>query len=197
LEGLDDVQRRYRIDEDRVSVRGFSMGGAACWQFAVHYPDRWFAANPGAGFSETPEFLKFFQKEILHPSPWEKALWNMYDCNQYAGNLAHCPTIAYSGEKDIQKQAADIMETALRERHIRLKHVIGANMGHSIDGTSMVIIEDSMASLAKIGRNTNPKRLQFETSTLKYNRMHWLTVDSLIEHWKPASVSVEPLGRDT
>ena len=45
------------------SMRGFSMGGAACWQFAVHYPDRWFAAAPGAGFAETPEFLKVFQNE--------------------------------------------------------------------------------------------------------------------------------------
>ena len=54
LEALEDVQKRYRIDEDRISVRGFSMGGAACWQFATHYADRWFAANPGAGFSETP-----------------------------------------------------------------------------------------------------------------------------------------------
>ncbi|MFM8729378.1 MAG: hypothetical protein ACKON9_30120, partial [Planctomycetaceae bacterium] len=26
LEGLEDVSRRYRVDEDRVSVRGFSMG---------------------------------------------------------------------------------------------------------------------------------------------------------------------------
>jgi hypothetical protein len=52
LEALEDVQKRYRIDEDRISVRGFSMGGAACWQFATHYADRWFAANPGAGFSE-------------------------------------------------------------------------------------------------------------------------------------------------
>ncbi|MCH7688485.1 MAG: hypothetical protein IH899_17680 [Planctomycetes bacterium] len=67
LEALDSVRKRYRIDDDRISVRGFSMGGAACWQFAVHYADRWFAANPGAGFSETPEFLKFFQKETLTP----------------------------------------------------------------------------------------------------------------------------------
>ena len=43
---------------NRIAVRGFSMGGAACWHFAVHYPDRWVAANPGAGFAETPEFLK-------------------------------------------------------------------------------------------------------------------------------------------
>src|SRR5262245_59491845 len=54
LEALDSVKKRYRIDDDRIAVRGFSMGGASTWQFAVHYPDRWFAANPGAGFSETP-----------------------------------------------------------------------------------------------------------------------------------------------
>ena len=71
LEALAAVKRQYRIDEDRISVRGFSMGGAGCWQFAVHYAGDWFAANPGAGFAETPEFLKFFQKEELHPTSWE------------------------------------------------------------------------------------------------------------------------------
>ena len=74
FEALEAVKHQYRIDPDRVAVRGFSMGGAACWQFAVHYPDQWFAANPGAGFSETPEFLKFFQKETLTPSVYERAL---------------------------------------------------------------------------------------------------------------------------
>ena len=54
LEALAHAQSQYRIDEDRIANRGFSMGGAAAWQFAVHYADRWFAANPGAGFSETP-----------------------------------------------------------------------------------------------------------------------------------------------
>lgn len=188
LEALDNVQKRYRIDEDRISVRGFSMGGAGCWQFATHYSDRWFAANPGAGFSETPEFLKFFQKETLKPTPWEVKLWNMYDCDKYAVNLAHCPTIAYSGEIDIQKQAADLMETAMMQRNIRLKHIIGAGMGHKIDDASKVSIDDGMTSLAKHGRNTTPTRLSFETHTLKYNRMHWLTVDALNEHWKPARV---------
>lgn len=188
LEALEDVQQRYRIDEDRISVRGFSMGGAACWQFAVHYPDRWFAANPGAGFSETPEFLKFFQKETLNPKPWEKALWNLYDCDKYALNLTHCPTIAYSGENDIQKQAADVMEAALIDRGIKLRHVIGLNMGHKIDHASKVVIEAGINSLAKRGRIDVPARLSFETHTLKYNSMHWVTVDAIDQHWKPARV---------
>lgn len=190
LEALQDVQQRYRIDEDRISVRGFSMGGAACWQFAVHYPDRWFAANPGAGFSETPEFLKFFQKETLTPKPWEQTLWNWYDCNRYALNLTHCPTIAYSGEDDVQKQAADIMEAALKDHGVQLRHVIGAKMGHRIDDASKQMIEAGMSSLAKAGRSMFPQEVHFQTYTLKYNRMHWATIDGLIEHWKPARIDV-------
>jgi dienelactone hydrolase len=190
LEALEDVQRRYRIDEDRISVRGFSMGGAACWQFATHYSDRWFAANPGAGFSETPRFLDVFQKETLNPATWERALWNLYDCDKYAVNLMHCPTVAYSGEIDRQKQAADVMEEALAEHGIRLRHVIGAGMGHKIDDASKQVIESSIASLAKRGRQTIPAEIRFETHTLRYNRMHWLTVDGLIDHWKPATAHV-------
>ena len=195
LEALEDVKTKYRIDEDRVSVRGFSMGGAGCWQFATHYSDRFFAANPGAGFSETPEFLKFFQNETLNPTPWEVKLWTMYDCDKYAINLAHCPTIAYSGEIDKQKQAADLMETVLENRNIRLKHIIGAGMAHKIDDVSKGIIDEGMAALAKRGRNSTPTSLNFETHTLKYNRMHWLTVDAIGEHWQPVQVKAEILNR--
>src|SRR5262249_17256181 len=35
LEALEHVRRHYPIDDDCLVVRGFSMGGAACWQFAV------------------------------------------------------------------------------------------------------------------------------------------------------------------
>ncbi|MFO0999863.1 MAG: prolyl oligopeptidase family serine peptidase [Planctomycetaceae bacterium] len=188
LEALEDVQKHYRIDEDRISVRGFSMGGAACWQFATHYADRWFAANPGAGFSETPQFLKVFQKEELKPMPWEQTLWNLYDCDKWALNLTHCPTIAYSGENDSQKQAADVMEKALAEHGIKLRHVIGKGMGHKFDVDSKRIVSRALEQLAVKGRNPIPREINFVTHTLAYNHMHWLTIDALSSHWKPASV---------
>ncbi len=53
LEAIDAVKRQYHIDDDRIAMRGFSMGGAGCWHLAVHYADRWVAAAPGAGFAET------------------------------------------------------------------------------------------------------------------------------------------------
>jgi hypothetical protein len=189
LEALDSVKRRYRIDEDRISVRGFSMGGASTWQLAVHYPDRWFAANPGAGFSETPDFLKVFQQEKLQPTWWEKRLWNWYDCPGWCINLRHCPTIAYSGEIDRQKQAADVMEKALGEQGIELMHIIGPKTAHSIHPQSKVEIEARMRSLAKVGRDWQPLDIEFTTYTLRYNRMNWITVDGIVEHWSPAHVS--------
>jgi pimeloyl-ACP methyl ester carboxylesterase len=115
FEALDHAKANYRIDDDRISVRGFSMGGAAAWHFAAHYADRWFAANPGAGFSETPLFLQTFQGEVLQPTWWEKTLWQWYDCPPWVTNLSNVPVIAYSGELDPQKQAADVMAEAFRD----------------------------------------------------------------------------------
>src|SRR5260221_243022 len=84
FEALGAVKRQYAIDENRIVIRGFSMGGAAAWHFAVHYAGDWAAAAPGAGFSETPRFLKVFQKEIVQPSWWEEKLWHLYDADDYA-----------------------------------------------------------------------------------------------------------------
>ena len=195
LEALADTRGRYRIDGRRTSVRGFSMGGAACWQFAVHYADRWFAANPGAGFSETPEFLKFFQKETLNPTWFEKRLWHWYDCTDWAVNLAHCPTVAYSGELDIQKQAADIMEQALADEGIDLVHVIGPGTRHSIHPDAKVEIDRRLSSIARAGGDRYPRHVVLATWTLKYNRMHWVTIDGLGEHWQAARVTADVAGR--
>jgi hypothetical protein len=194
LEALESVKRRYRVDEDRIAARGFSMGGAAAWHFAVHYADRWFAANPGAGFSETPDFLKVFQQENLQPTWWEKRLWHWYDCPDWCINLRHCPTIAYSGEIDRQKQAADVMQKALAEEGIDLLHVIGPKTGHSIHAQSKLDIEERIKSLARAGRDQCPLDLEFITYTLRYNRLYWLTVDGLAEHWTRGRVSASILA---
>lgn len=197
LEALADTKKHYSIDENRISVRGFSMGGAACWQFAVHYPGLWFAANPGAGFAETPQFLKSFQSETLNPKPWERRLWNLYDCDKYALNLSQLPTIAYSGEIDRQKQAADVMEAAMAEHDIQLRHVIGKGMAHNIDEKSKAIIDNSLQRLAVSGRSLLPRQLNFETYTLKYNKVAWLTIDAIDEHWKRSSIRASVFGDGT
>jgi hypothetical protein len=190
FEALDTVKRDYRIDEDRIIVRGFSLGGAACWHIATHHAWQWCAANPGAGFSETEQFLNFFQGEKLQPQPWERKLWNLYDSTTVAGNLFNCPTVAYSGEIDKQKQAADLMAVALEGEEMELTHVIGPKTGHKYEQGAQQIVEGKISSIARIGRCI-PDAPKIITFSLKTNRASWLQIDALKEHWERSEASAE------
>ena len=192
FEAIEHARKHYPIDVNRISVRGFSMGGAACWNFAVHYPGLWASASPGAGFSETPDFLRVFQKEIIKPNVWEKKLLHWYDCTDWAGNLYNLPTVAYSGEMDSQKQAADIMAEAMKKEGLHLVHIIGPKAFHSFPPPPAAKAElfGRIDSIVEKGRDLLPTKIQFTTYTLRYNKMRWLVVDELNEHWDRAHVEV-------
>lgn len=191
FEALEHAKKNYFIDDNRIVVRGFSMGGAGCWQFAVHYPGVFCAAAPGAGFSETADFLKVFQKEVVQPTWFEKKLWHVYDCTDYALNLYNLPTVAYSGEIDSQKQAADIMEKALAAEGMKLTHIIGPKTGHSYEKNAKEEINRRIDAIAAKGRDLLPEHVKFTTWTLRYNRSHWVTVDAMEQHWERARVDAD------
>ena len=191
FEALEVVKRDYRVDEDRVSVRGFSLGGAACWHLATHHAWRWAAANPGAGFSDTEQFLNFFQGEKLQPAPWERKLWNLYDSTAVADNLFNVPTVAYSGEIDKQKQAADLMAEALRKEGGELTHIIGPATAHQYEPAAKAEVERRMDKVVRIGRDYFEKLDGFSTFSLRTNRSRWVIMDGLEEHWKKATIRAD------
>ena len=87
---------------------------------------------------------------MLKPAWYEKKLWHLYDCTDSALNLYQCPTIAYSGELDTQKQAADVMAEALTAEGLELKHIIGPRTRDTASIPSRKrTIEAGMASLVQ------------------------------------------------
>jgi pimeloyl-ACP methyl ester carboxylesterase len=195
LEAMDAVKGLYPIDENRVVVIGFSMGGAACWQFAVHYTDLFCAASPGAGFAETKEFLKVFQKEEVAPPWWEQTLWHWYDCTDYAVNLFNLPTVAYAGEIDPQKQASDMMEKAMAAEGLTLERLIGPGTKHAYEPKTKIELDKRLDAYAAKGRNPVPQKIRFTTWTLRYPHMFWVHVEGLDKHWERARVDAEIAGQ--
>jgi pimeloyl-ACP methyl ester carboxylesterase len=192
FEALEIVQRDYRIDDTRMVVRGFSLGGAACWHLAAHHAWRWCAAAPGAGFSETEEFLTTFQNESLQPTPWERKLWNLYDSTAAAANFFNLPTVAYSGETDRQQQAATAMARAMAKEGITLTHIIGPKTAHAYEPGARAEINrriDALAAHPKI----HPEIDVLQTHTLRYNTLKYGRIDSLDTHWQEARIAVSPL----
>ena len=194
FEALADVKKHYRIDDNRIVIRGFSMGGASVWHFAAHYPGHWAAAAPGAGFSESAEFLKIPAAERALMPDWEKKLWRMYDATEYAANFYNVPLVAYSGEIDGQKQAADLMAKYLAQEGMSMTHVIGPKTPHRYHPDSKIEINRRLDAIAEKGRDPYPRRLRFTTFTLAYNRNRWLIVDGMGQHWERAQLDAEING---
>ncbi len=191
FEALENARTHYKIDPNRISVRGFSMGGAAAWQFGTHFAGLWAAVAPGAGFAETAEFNRVFGPGKTPPPWWEQVLYRWYDATLYAANLANTTTVAYSGELDGQKQAADIMLRYAEKEGLTIPHIIGPQTKHEYHPDSKPKIEEIVTAAAVKGRDEMSKKVHFTTYSLIYPRMNWVTIDGMEKEWERADVTAE------
>lgn len=187
FEALREVQRRYRIDPDRIRLRGFSMGGHGAWHVGVHHPDLWSAVSPGAGFTDTVRYQKL--TEPLPPQ--QQKLIHIYDAVDWALNLFNTPFIGYGGEDDPQLQATLNMVEAARDAGVPVKMITGPKTGHTYHPGSLAEIKKLLGESV---RNPAPEEIKFTTWTVKYNRCFWVTVDGLEEHYARAEVRARREG---
>jgi poly(3-hydroxybutyrate) depolymerase len=194
FEALADVKKHYNVDPNRVLVRGFSMGGASVWHLAAHSGTQFAAAAPGAGFAETLEYQKA-SKYV--PTWWEEKLYHLTNATDYAANFFNLPVVAYNGDQDPQRQAADIMARNMEAEGLTLSRVWGLNIGHAYTPLAKQQISGMIDGIAARGRDEWPRQVRFTTWTLKYNRMRWVVVDGLEKHWERARVEAAVDGDHT
>lgn len=199
FEAIEAVKRNYKVDDDRVVLRGFSMGGAGAWHIALHYPSPWCSAEAGAGFTETHRYARLENKALPE---WRKKALTIYDSIDYARNAFDVPILGYGGEVDPQLQASTNIVDALKAEGVSFKtdglvttaegldfrRVVGKGMGHKIDPASQALIDAFHDEHARRGLDRTPKRIRFVTYTLAYNTAHWVSVERLAEHYKRATV---------
>ncbi len=187
FEALADVKKTYQVDENRILVRGFSMGGASAWHIGAHYGTNFAAIAPGAGFAETMEYSGQAQKGVKL-NWFEDKLLHLTNATDYAANFFNVPVVAYNGDQDPQSQAADIMARNMSTEGLTLSRVIGEKIGHAYTPAAKIQLETMMDALAQRGRDQWPREVRFTTWTLKYNRMRWVVLDALEKHWDRARV---------
>jgi hypothetical protein len=56
FECVEAARKNYPMDENRITLRGFSMGGSGTWHLGLQHPDHWAAIEPGAGFNDTQNY---------------------------------------------------------------------------------------------------------------------------------------------
>lgn len=186
FEALADVKRRVRIDERRVTLWGFSMGGAGAWHLGLHHPSVWSSMGAGAGFVD---FYKY--QNATDPLPdYQHRPLHIYDAVDYAANAFNVPVITYGGELDKQLAASQMMQAAAEAEGVSIAGLVGKGMGHKFDDASFAEFMGFHAKHGAAGRPTFPgrKEIRFVTWTPKYNTCEWVTIEELTRIYEPATV---------
>ncbi len=186
LEAIEDVKKHYQIDADRIVLAGFSMGGAGAWHMGAHYADHWCAVHAGAGFVDVKRYQNITDDKL---PPWYvQKLWGLYDVPDYRRNFLNVPLIAYSGEQDKQKAAADVMEAELAKEGLKLTHLIGPGMGHKYHPEVLLDVQKRLAAMVEKGRDNDRKQITLQTRTLRYGKLGWVEALALDKHWEESRI---------
>lgn len=178
-----------QCDPKQVVLRGFSMGGAGTWHIGLHHPCRFRVLGPGAGFTTTHGYVPRLPNPL--PDYQEKCL-RIYDAVRYAENAYLVPIVAYSGEKDPQKAAADTIIEALRDfpLPLRLTHLVAPGLQHQMPPEWQAKAQAEYRRYLQQPEAAAGEHLRFVTWTTRYHRCAGLEILALQHHYEKAVVDL-------
>lgn len=189
FEARNDAMGRFNVDENRVALAGFSMGGAGAWHIGAHFADQWAAVHTGAGFVDVKRYQKLTPEKM--PPAYEQTLWGVYDAPCYVRNFKNVPLLSYSGENDSQRDSADYMTEVLAAEGMQRPHLIGPGMGHKYHPEVIKEVQAWIEKAVAQGRDPNPKKVSLQTRTLAYPSQFWVRVHEQEQPWEDTRVDAE------
>ncbi len=193
FEARDDAKALFNIDENRIALAGFSMGGAGAWHIGAHYADQWACVHTGAGFVDVKRYQKVTPDKM--PPVYEQTLWGVYDVPDYALNFKNVPLISYSGEIDTQRDGAEYMTEVFAKEGMTRPHLIGPGMGHKYHPGVIKEVQALVEKAVEKGRDPNPKKVVLQTKTLGYSKMFWVQLLGQKAGWEDTRIEAE-IGTD-
>lgn len=208
--GLNEVQKLYSIDMDRVSLAGYHIGGRGVWQLAELQPDRWSAIAPifsgidtGPNYPALKLYPQYYQQatNVQIPAPQfkkpappipiqdsrEAALYQQSSLVTRLDNIAHIPIRSAYGEDEPNAAAERLaMEARLKElgANFQTHYVPGAMHGSPAEEFSDPAFYQWLISQ----RRTRPNKADFTVTTLRDNYAWGVRVDALSNPSRPGHV---------
>jgi hypothetical protein len=196
LEDIEDVVTKYPVDRDRISVTGFSMGGAATWYLTSHYPDLFAAGAPGAGYCDYRVWTK--PGGYTYPLfPWEEPSWLARSAVFLIDNYEHTPMWVYHGEWDrsvgggVPVANSREMVSLLKKKGFNVQYTEMPKMGH---GSPPEVPEHITLWLIEQRKERHPKHVALVTYELRHNKNYWVTIDEIERYGARAFIDANQAG---
>jgi pimeloyl-ACP methyl ester carboxylesterase len=186
FEVLNDVKKRYKIDDEKIHLIGHSMGGYGTWHIGVKKPDMFASLAPHSGRGDLSDMVA----RLIKISGWEgiARLLDRYNPSRYIKNLSETPVyIAHGSEDDIvpveySRNMAKLLDSLgykyVYEEIKDKKHWWGSYKPGSYYGAEAI----DRPQLDEFMRNTRrryPRRVIAVSDDIRFNRYWWIILRSL------------------
>jgi predicted esterase len=171
---VDEMRAAYRIDDRRISMTGYSLGGTVAFVVPLHYPDRFSAAAPLCGY---PNLATYHDVRSVPHQPWEDVLVAKRYIVNYADNGAHLPLRIVHGGLDGPARSA-----VVASRYRALGNPVHFDVQDDLDHDVWdYAYEDAkmIPWLAGRKRPDVPPRVHFVTGELRYHQSYWVRLDAM------------------
>ena len=187
FEAIEDVCKKHAIDRDRIYLYGHSMGGAATWYLASHYPDFFAAAAPSAGYCD----YRLWKKPggwTFHLNEWEEPNWISRSACYLTENLEHTPVYIIHGEWDrgtgggVDVRHARQMRDLMTEAGFPPKYLEVPEKGHGFGERFAEITEGKIRWFFEQKKERDPKHVSHVAYELRHNKAYWVSIDQFIKY---------------
>lgn len=185
--GMEDVLRciemaktQFPVDEDRLYLTGFSMGGYGSWHVGSRYPQLFAAVGVMSGGSDY--HAKMTGEQIENMTPKERFRHERRSTFAQAEQLLTTPLVAIHGELD------SAVPVAGGRYGINLLQRWGYDVRyHELPGAGHVATvpyrNDIVSQLRQHRREANPPRVRVRAADLKTAAAHWLRIEQREDPW--------------
>jgi predicted esterase len=166
LSVLEDVRRRYRVDDDRVYLTGHSMGGTGAAYLALHHPDRFAAVAPLAAAYSFPSLAR---------------------------NAVRIPFLWVGGATDAEFYHRGVAVGVERMRKFGAPVLVELLPGEGHQGP-VKDFDRILGWLVQHRRDPHPRSYFFELDTPLHGSAWWTTMEKVAQPGRMASLLAESAG---
>jgi endo-1,4-beta-xylanase len=182
---IEDAQRRFPVDPDRLYIMGHSMGGAGSYMVGLHYPDHF------GGISVGDAAMGFRGRPGTPPPPvpdWMAPQVAIHTPVKLYPNARNVDVFFKNAGAGIQRNSTEFADGIVAEGGFATTEVF-PGMPHSFGDRYPYANFVTEVTAHPIKRR--PSTVKFYTNTLRYNGAYWVTIDRLTRHNADARIEVE------
>jgi predicted esterase len=177
---IEDMQKKYKIDPDRIYAQGISLGGRGVLDLAAREPDVFAAISSQGSYGVHHELMDPFFAVEKDPVAYRLAAKN--DIRTWLPNLSTTPVEMVFGWQDTSTRPVGALAIAIRLQRLGISVVErGFDQGHNLTLPDYDW-DSSRAWFLTHSKNRVPRRLQFRVDNLRHNLNAWIRVDALHDY---------------